>query len=247
VTPIDKDALASFVANISPFTIALVTAGWPGAGNLINVAIITTLLSSVNSSIYICSRSLLSLATLGRAPKIFAKMSANGVPIYTILFSNFLGLLALLHYIVGTGKVFACLVDIRGAATFVAWAFIRVAHIRMRKASAAHGLDLNDLPYRALWFPYGAWLVLFINIFLVLVSSYTTLIPPFQAVNFVFNYIVLIIFVLLLIFWKLYKTKWVPLMEINMATGRREDIWRPNPDGKPKASILLKFKRFLLG
>ncbi|PMD63005.1 uncharacterized protein K444DRAFT_651842 [Hyaloscypha bicolor E] len=170
-----------------------------GAGNLINVVIITALLTSVNSSIYICSRSLLSLAKLGRAPKSLRRR----------LPTDFLGLLALLNYTVDAGKVFTYLVDIRGAATFVAWAFI------------AQGLDLNVIPYRALWYPYGAWFVLFISIFLVLTSGYTTLIPSFHAVNFVFNYIVLVIFVLLFISWKLHKKmKCLPLMEMNLATGR---------------------------
>jgi amino acid transporter len=232
----------------SPFTIALVTAGWPGAGNLVNVVIITALLSSANSSIYICSRSLLSLAKLGRAPAIFARTSKNGVPIYAVVFSNFLGLLALLNYTAGAGHVFTYLVDIGGAATFIAWAFIGVAHIRMRKAYVAQGYQISDLPYKALWYPYGAWFVVTINLFLVIISGYTTVIPPFQAVNFVFNYIVIVIFVVLFIFWKLYKkTKWVKLMEMDLMSGRRDDLHPPNPDGEAKVSVLKKFKRFMLG
>jgi hypothetical protein len=61
---------------------------------------------------------------IGTCPKIFAKTSADGVRIYVILFSSFLGLLALLNYTVDAGKVFTYLVDIKSAATFVAWAFI---------------------------------------------------------------------------------------------------------------------------
>jgi amino acid transporter len=118
----------------------------------------------------------------------------------------------------------------------------------MRKAYTAQGLDLKDLPYRALWYPYGAWFVVAINIFLVIISGYTTVIPPFQAVNFVFNYIVIVIFVCLYIFWKLYKkTKWVGLMEMDLVSGRRDDIWQPNPEGAPTVSFLKKFKRFMLG
>lgn len=231
----------------SPFTIALVQAGWGGAGNLINVVIVTALLSSANSSIYICSRSLLSLAKLGRAPAIFAKTTSNGVPVYAVVFSNFLGLLALLNYTAGAGRVFTYLVDIGGAATFIAWAFIGVTHIRMRKAYVLQGFAVADLPYRALWFPYGAWFVVAINVFLVVISGYTTLIGTFQYVDFIFNYIVIVIFVALFVFWKVWKkTKWVGLREMDLVSGRRDDLV---VDGvvEEKVSIPKRFKRFMLG
>jgi len=90
--------------------------------------------------------------------------------------------------------------------------------------------------------------VVAINIFLVIISGYTTVIPPFQAVNFVFNYIVIVIFVVLFIFWKVYKkTKWVSLLEMDLVSGRRDDLHPPNPDGEAKVSILKNFKRFMLG
>ena len=189
----------------SPWTIALVAAGWHGAGNLLNVVMLTAQLSSINSCIYVCSRSLVSLASSGRAPTFFARTSGNGTPVNAIVFSNFLGLLALLNYTAGPGKVFTYLVDIGGAATYIAWAFIGVTHLRMRKAWAIQGYKVEDLPYRALWHPYGTYFVIFLNTFLVFVSGYGVFVGGFQPVNFVFNYIVIVIFVVLYVFWKLYK------------------------------------------
>ncbi|PMD48146.1 amino acid permease [Hyaloscypha variabilis F] len=232
----------------SPFTIALVQAGWPGAGQLINVFIITALLSSVNSCIYICSRALVSLAKLGRAPAIFAKTTKNGVPVYAVVFSNFLGLIAMLNYSAGTGQVFTYLVDISGAATFITWGFIGVTHIRMRKAYVAQGYSLNDLSFQALWYPYGAWFIVVINFFLVVISGYKALLSGFHAVDFVFNYIVLVIFVLLYLFWRVFKkTKMVKLLEIDLVSGRREYLRGPDSLLEKKVGLLTKFKRFLLG
>ncbi|GAP92919.1 putative amino acid permease [Rosellinia necatrix] len=210
---------------LSPWTIALVNAGWGGAGNLLNVVMITAQLSSVNSAIYVASRSLAALAHQGRAPRFFAQTTRNGVPARAIVLSNTLGLLALLNVASSPGKVFGYLVSISGAATFVAWAFIGLTHLRIRKAWALQGHSAHELPYRALLYPYGAWLVVLLNLFLVFLSGYSVFIGGFAAVDFVFDYIVLVIFTLLYLFWKVVKkTKMVSLRDVDLVTGRRENL-----------------------
>ena len=235
----------------SPWTIALVAAGWHGAGNLVNVVMLTAQLSSINSCIYVCSRSLVSLASTGRAPKFFAKTNGNGTPVNAIVVSNFLGLFALLNYTAGPGKVFTYLTDIGGAATYIAWAFIGVTHVRFRKAWIVQGHSLDELPYRALWYPYGAYFVIGLNTILVFLSGYGVFIGGFQPVDFVFNYIVIVIFIVLYVFWKFHKkTKWVPLAEMDLVTGRKEyfqsEIELEEETGK-KTSIAIKVKRFVFG
>ncbi|KAI1118301.1 amino acid permease/ SLC12A domain-containing protein [Nemania sp. NC0429] len=210
---------------LSPWTIALVNAGWDGAGNLLNVVMITAQLSSANSAIYVASRSLVALAHQGRAPRFFGVTTKNGVPVRAIVFSNALGLLALLNIASSPGKVFGYLISISGAATFIAWAFIGITHLRMRQAWVLQGYSVDDLPYKALLYPYGTLFVIFINLFLVFISGYSVFIGGFAAVDFVFDYIVLVIFTLLFVFWKVLKrTKMVPLAEIDLVTGRREHL-----------------------
>ncbi|RWA05646.1 hypothetical protein EKO27_g9458 [Xylaria grammica] len=210
---------------LSPWTIALVNAGWGGAGNLLNVVMITAQFSSVNSAIYVASRSLVALAQQGRAPRFFAKTSKNGIPVRAIVFSNTLGLIALLNVASSPGKVFDYLVSISGAATFIAWAFIGITHLRIRKAWVLQGYSPDDLPYKALFHPYGTWFVVLLNLFLVFISGYSVFIGGFAAVDFVFDYIVLVIFTLLYLFWKILKrTKFVSLAEVDLVTGRRENL-----------------------
>lgn len=240
---------------LSPWTIALVNAGWDGAGNLLNVVMITAQLSSANSAIYVASRSLLALAHQGRAPRFFAKTTKNGVPVRAIVLSNTLGLLALLNIASSPGKVFGYLISISGAATFIAWAFIGITHLRMRRAWVLQGYSVDDLPYKALLYPYGTLFVIFINLFLVFISGYSVFIGGFAAVDFVFDYIVLVIFTLLFLFWKILKrTKVVPLAEIDLVTGRREHLVGTvsHSDGegteKPsRAPWYIVVRRFLTG
>ncbi|KAI0459057.1 amino acid permease/ SLC12A domain-containing protein [Xylaria acuta] len=225
IVPYDSPDLltASSKTALSPWTIALVNAGWGGAGNLLNVVMITAQFSSVNSAIYVASRSLVALARQGRAPRFFAKTTKNGIPVRAIVFSNTLGLIALLNIAASPAKVFGYLISISGAATFVAWAFIGITHLRMRRAWVLQGYSVDDLPYKALFYPYGTWFVVLLNLFLVFISGYSVFIGGFAAVDFVFDYIVLVIFTLLYLFWKILKrTKVVSLTEVDLVTGRRE-------------------------
>ncbi|KAK9425176.1 putative Amino acid permease/ SLC12A domain-containing protein [Seiridium unicorne] len=209
----------------SPWTIALVNAGWGGASHLLNVIMITAQFSSVNSGIYIASRTLMALARNGRAPKFFAKTTKNGTPLRAIVFSNALGLISILNVASGPGKVFTYLIDISGAATFIAWAFVGITHLRLRAAWIKQGHSLDELPFKAFLHPWGTWFVVIINVFLVFISGYSVFVGGFAAVDFVFSYLVLAIFTVLYVFWKVFKrTKFVGLLEMDLVTGRRETL-----------------------
>ncbi|KAH8657933.1 amino acid permease [Xylariales sp. PMI_506] len=213
---------ASTKSGKSPWTIAFETAGVPAMGHVVNVVMITAELSAMNSALYVASRSLVSLAKTGRAPAFFGRTTKNGTPVYALVFSNLLGLLAMLNYTAGPAKVFAYLVDISGSATYIAWAVIGVTHLRFRRAWIKQGHTVQELPYRAMWYPYGTYFVIFINTFLVFIAGYSVFIGEFDAVDFVINYIVIVVFVILYFGWKIIKkTKIVPLEEVDLVTGRR--------------------------
>lgn len=190
---------------------------------LTQFARITAQLSSMNSALYVASRSLVSLAKESRAPKFFAKTTKNGTPVNALVFSNLLGLIAMLNYKAGPGKVFSYLITISGSATYIAWAVIGITHIRFRKGWAVQGHRVEDLPFKALWYPYGTIFVVFINTFLVFIAGYSVFVDGFHAVDFVINYLVIAVFVVLFCGWKIIKgTKIVPLVEMDLKTGRRD-------------------------
>lgn len=237
---------ASTKSGLSPWTIALVESGWHTAGNLVNVVILTANLSSINSSIYIASRTLLSLSKLRRAPSFFAHTTPSGVPVRAVVFSNMLGLISLMNIGATAGAVFSYLVTISGAATFIAWAAIGVMHIRFRRGWIEQGRVIEDLPFRALWYPWGAWFVASINVFFVLIQGYQVL-SPFEPGDFVVAYVVIVLFAVLAIGWKIgKKTRWVRLGEMDLVSGTREDLSEMG-DGEEKgkkAGILLKTRGF---
>lgn len=206
----------------SPWTIAFERAGVPAMGHVVNVVLITAMLSSFNSALYVASRTLMNLASAGRAPAIFARTTKNGTPVYALVLCNSLGLVAILNYKTGPAKIFAYLVNIAGSAAMIAWAVIGVIHIRFRRAWKAQGYSLSDLPYRAMLYPYGTIWVIFINTFLVLIAGYANFIRGFDAVGFVVSYIVVVVFVVLFGVWKVVKrTRMVSLMEMDLVSGRK--------------------------
>ncbi|KAI0169209.1 amino acid permease/ SLC12A domain-containing protein [Hypoxylon sp. FL1284] len=233
----------------SPWAVALVRAGWDGGGSLVNVVMITAQLSSVNSAIYVASRSLVALAVNGRAPRLFARTTANGVPVNAVVFCNVVGLLALLNIAATPGRVFSYLVSISGAATFIAWAFIGITHLRLRSAWQAQGHSTDELPYKAFLYPYGAWFVVLLNLFLVFISGYEVFVGGFAAVDFVFSYVVIAIFTVLYFGWKFVKgTKIVSATEADLVTGRREYLVRVEDtasEEKHKTPWYVSVKRFI--
>lgn len=177
----------------------------------------------MNSALYVASRSLVSLAKESRAPKFFAKTTKNGTPVNALVFSNLLGLISMLNYKAGPGKVFSYLITISGSATYIAWAVIGITHVRFRRGWAVQGHRVEDLPFKALWYPYGTLFVVFINSFLVIIAGYNVFVNGFHAVDFVINYVVIAVFVVLYCGWKIvHRTKIVPLLEMDLKTGRRE-------------------------
>lgn len=73
-----------------------------------------------------------------------------------------------------------------------------------------------------MWYPYGTYAALVANIFLIFFQGYTAFLNPFSASNFVINYILLPVFVMLLVGYKYWRnTKLVKLEEMDIWTGRR--------------------------
>jgi amino acid transporter len=213
---------------------------------VVNVVLITAQLSSMNSAVYVASRSLVSLASSGRAPRFFARTTKNGTPVPALVLSNGLGLIAMLNYKTGPALVFTYLINISGSATFIAWAIIGVIHLRFRRAWKAQGHEVKDLPYRAMFFPYGTLFVVFINTFLVIIAGYANFIDGFDTVGFVVNYVVIAVFVVLFVGWKVIKrTKAVPLLEMDLVTGRKFLSGQEPELEKRNVAWYVKVKRFV--
>ena len=208
----------------SPMTIALQNAGWEAGVHLINAFIFVTCLSAVNSSIYIGSRTLLYMAQDGMAPKFLGWTDRRGVPIPAIVFTNLCGALSMMNVSTGASKAYGYIVNLSGVSTFLVWGAISLTHIRFRAAWKAQGHTESELPFVSMFYPYNAYFGLFANIFLALIQGWSTF-APFDAGSFVDAYILLPLFGVIYIVYKLiFKTKLWRAHEIDLQSGRRRDL-----------------------
>ncbi|MCW3479050.1 amino acid permease [Neisseriaceae bacterium JH1-16] len=140
---------------VSPFTLVFKHAGLVFAAGLMNAVILTAVLSAGNSGMYASTRMLYVMATEGMAPKLFAKLSSNGVPRNALYATTAVGALCFLTSLFGDKTVYLWLLNTSGMTGFIAWLGIAISHYRFRKGMHAQGRSIEDLPYRAKLFPFG--------------------------------------------------------------------------------------------
>ncbi|MGE7759645.1 amino acid permease [Peribacillus sp. NPDC097895] len=211
----DPNLLKSGVQNvsISPFTLVLQRAGLAFAASVMNAVLLTSVLSAANSAMYASSRMLWALAKEGKAPRIFARLNRKGIPMLALCTTAIIGLASFLASLFGNGSVFIWLVNASALTGFIKWFGIAVSHYRFRKAYVAQGRDLNELPFKAKWYPLGPVITL---LFFVVFILGQTLFSGHQIgwAELIATYIGLPIFLLLWLGYKIIKkTKIVPLME----------------------------------
>ncbi|MFJ7890804.1 amino acid permease [Lysinibacillus xylanilyticus] len=155
IIPYTNPNLQSENVMVSPFTMVFEKAGFAFAASLMNAVILSAVLSAGNSSLYASTRMLYSMAKEGQAPRIFGKLNKRGVPVAGMILTCAVGMLAFLASFFGDGVVYMWLMNAIGITGFIFWLGISVSHYRFRKAFIAQGYSLEDLPYRAKWFPIG--------------------------------------------------------------------------------------------
>ncbi|MFE4429957.1 amino acid permease [Peribacillus butanolivorans] len=221
----DPSLLKSDVDNISvsPFTLVFQKAGLAFAASLMNAVILTSVLSAGNSATYASTRMLWSLAKSGKAPKLFTSVNAKGVPAIALYTNIIFGFLVFLSSFVGNGVVYIWLLNMTGLTGFLTWVGIAICHYRFRKAYVRQGRDLNQLPYKAKWYPFGPLFALALCI-VVIIGQGSQAVSE-GAINWygmLVSYISLPIFIILWLGYKfIKKTKVVPLEECNF---NRDDL-----------------------
>ena len=140
---------------LSPFTIVFEKAGLKFAASIVNLVILTAVLSACSASMYTATRMLWHIAKVGQAPRVFAKLTRKGIPINALYATAVIGALVFLSSIFSAGSVFIWLVNLSSLAGFIAWFGIAMSHYRFRRAYLAQGKDLKDLPYKSKYFPFA--------------------------------------------------------------------------------------------
>ncbi|MFI2858024.1 amino acid permease [Paenibacillus sp. JSM ZJ436] len=203
--------------SVSPFTLVFEKAGLAFAASVMNAIILSSVLSAGNSGMYASTRVLYAMAKQGMAPRWLSRLNSRGVPVAALTVTASIGMLAFLASFFGDGQVYIWLLNASGMCGFINWLAIAVSHYRFRKAYTAQGRDLNELPFRARWFPFGPLFAFLLCIVAIIGQgdfsgdiSWSTLIATYVSVP---------LFFAIWFGYKLFRTsKLVPLEDCDFST-----------------------------
>ncbi|KAG0019929.1 hypothetical protein BGZ81_009537 [Podila clonocystis] len=234
-------------ATIAPFTTVFKMANLPGADHAINAVLLTAVLSAGQSSFYASTRTLMAMGREGKMPAMFGRVNGRGVPLYALAFVTLIASIAFVADLVGTGVVFKWLVNLTGMSALLTWMSISIIHLRFRAAFKAQGRSLSELPYVAPLFPYSCYISIALALMIVFMQGYQSVTAvPFEAEGVVAVFVGAPVFFLTIIVWKVvHKTKLVPLLEVDLDSGRHIIVPSSKPSETPKTSIWKKIVHFV--
>lgn len=233
LVPFTNDRLGSgsYDARASPFVISIVNAGIKGLPSVFNAVILISVLSVGNSSIFGCSRCLVSLAEQGFAPKLLAYIDRKGRPVVAVGITLAFGLLCFLADSSKEGDVFDWMLAISGLSSILTWGSACACHIIFRLALKKQGRSTDELPFTA---QTGIWGSIYglVGYALVLIAQFWIAAWPIGGAtsvsenvsNFFEAYLaapVVAAFYLFYLFWKRDFTFFVNLKTIDLDTGRK--------------------------
>lgn len=157
---------------LSPFTLLYEQAGFAFAASVMNAVILTAILSAGNSGMYSSTRMLFDMAKNGSAPRAFSKLDTRGVPMNALYATTAIAALCFLTTFIGQEQVFNWLLNMSGMCGFIVWLGIAISHYRFRKGYLSQGYKLEDLAYRAKFFPFAPWFAFILCAIVVLGQNY---------------------------------------------------------------------------
>jgi GABA permease len=122
----------------STFAIALDRVGIPAAATIMNVIVLTAVLSCLNSGVYVTARVLFAMADKGDAPRWLTAVNKRQVPARAILLGSAFGFIVMLMNWIAPEKLFSFLMNSSGALMMFTYAFVAVAHFKFPYSNPAH-------------------------------------------------------------------------------------------------------------
>jgi GABA permease len=164
----------------SPFALALARTNIPGAGTIMNLIVLTAVLSCLNSGVYVTSRVLFALAAKGDAPQSLVVLNRRRIPARAILIGSAFGYFAVLLSVVSPELIFAFLVNASGALMIFIYILASFAHMKLRRT--VEQTDPGRLTIKVWLFPWLTWVTIVAMFGVLAAMAFTKeLAPQFYA------------------------------------------------------------------
>ncbi|RFQ37289.1 GABA permease [Pseudomonas sp. ATCC 13867] len=129
----------------------------PYAKLIVDIIVLVSVTSCLNSALYTASRMMYSLSKRGDAPKIAQVTSASRTPVYAVLLSTAMAFLCTFANYLAPAEVFNFLLASSGAIALLVYLVIALSQLRMRKKLLAQG---HQLKLKMWLFPWLTWAVI---------------------------------------------------------------------------------------
>jgi GABA permease len=137
---------------VSPYASVLSVLNIPAVATIMNVIVLTAVLSCLNSALYTTSRMVFALTTQGDGPRFFTKLSGSGVPRRAILLGTTVGYVSVAATYIWGDVVFNFLVNSYGAVALFVYLIIAISQVVLRRR--ADRLDPAALRLKMWLFPW---------------------------------------------------------------------------------------------
>lgn len=156
---------AKAIATDGPYVAVLDALDIPYAGTVMDVVVLTAVLSCLNSGLYTASRMAFSLGERGDAPASFGRTNRRGVPRAAILASVAFGFVAVFFNYIAKDTVFEFLLNSSGAVALFVWLVICASQLRMRRRIEREAPE--RLTVRMWLYPYLTWATIGLIVFVI--------------------------------------------------------------------------------
>ncbi|WP_233487893.1 amino acid permease [Auritidibacter sp. NML120636] len=116
----------------SPFVQIFDAVGITGAAHILNLVMLTAVISVYNSGLFSNARMLYSLALQGNAPSFLTKVSGRGVPYWGVLVSSAVTVIAVVVVMLWPDFAFRYLMSVALAAALINWTMVMITHRKFR-------------------------------------------------------------------------------------------------------------------
>ncbi|NUS82110.1 MAG: amino acid permease [Streptomyces sp.] len=175
----------------SPFVTVFTRIGVPAAATVMNVVVITAVLSAVNSAVFTNSRTFYNLSLQGNAPRFLGTVNHRKVPSKAVTVVFVTMAVGVLLNLLMPDQVFTVFSSVTAFALVCAWGSIVISHLRFRKAKIRNGQE-DQIRYKMPLHPYSNYLAL---VFVAAVLVCIAILPETRISLLVSGVWVLVVFV----------------------------------------------------
>ncbi|KAF7375332.1 General amino acid permease AGP2 [Mycena sanguinolenta] len=213
-------------AGSSPYVIAMQRLHLGGLAHVVNALVMLSIFSAGNSYVYTASRTLFGMALEGRVPRVLAKCTASGVPVYSVCVTMLFSLLAFLQLGSTSGVVLQWITRFATASAMANYSMIAFTYLRFHAALKAQGVPRDSLPYHGSWQPFCGYYAFIGSFIMMFVSGYVVFLPGhWNTTTFIFSYALIALLPVIFIGWKIARhTQWRNLREVDFFREERAEV-----------------------